>query len=144
MTMMPADLRARLEAGYQPVRVLRSPLSRGIWVMPIALVALFAAPIAFNVRPDASHLGWSGVWGLSLIQSVLGLAVVVAALRESVPGRGWSPSAIGLWLAIPIAMVIAITLVSWNASPVLLRSEWWLIGGMCFAASSSRASSASR
>ena len=109
-SMMPADLRARLETDYQPVRVLRSPLSRGVRVIPIALVALFAAPLAFNVRPDASNLGWSGVWGLSLIQSVLGLAVVVAALRESVPGRGWSPSAIALWLAIPIAMVIAITL----------------------------------
>jgi len=139
MTMMPADLRARLETDYQPVRVLRSPLSRGVRVIPIALVALFAAPIAFNVRPDAPHLGWSGVWGLSLIQSVLGLAVVVAALRESVPGRGWSPSAIALWLAIPIAMVIGITLFSWNASPVLLRSEWWLIGGVCFAGSAATA-----
>ena len=103
--------------------------------MPIALVALFAAPIAFNVRPDAVNLGWSGVWGLSLIQSVLGLAVVVAALRESVPGRGWSRGAIALWLAIPIALVIGITFFSWKASPVLLRREWWLIGGVCFAGS---------
>jgi len=139
MTMIPADLRARLETDYQPVRVLRSPLSRAFWVMPIAIVALFAAPTAFNVRPDAANLGWSGVWGLSLIQSVLGLAVVVAALRESVPGRGWSPTAIALWLAIPIVMVIGITLFSWNASPVLLRSEWWLIGGVCFAGSAATA-----
>jgi hypothetical protein len=139
MTMMPADLRARLETDYQPVRALRSPLSRAFWVLPIALVALFAAPIAFNVRPDAANLGWSGVWGLSLIQSVLGLAVVVAALRESVPGRGWSRGAIALWLAMPIAMVIAITLFSWNASPVLLRREWWLIGGVCFAGSAATA-----
>lgn len=139
MTMMPADLRARLESDYQPVRVLRSPLSRGVWVMPIALVALFAAPVAFTVRPDAVNLGWSGVWGLSLIQSVLGLAVVIAALRESVPGRGWSRRAIALWLAIPIAVVIAVTLFSWNVSPVLLRSEWWLISGVCFAGSAATA-----
>ena len=139
MTMMPAELRARLETDYQPVRALRPPWSRGVWVVPLALVALFAAPIAFNVRPDAANLGWSGVWGLSFVQSVLGLAVVVAALRESVPGRGWSRGAIALWLAIPIAMVIGVTLVSWNTSPVLLRSGWWLIGGICFAGSAATA-----
>src|ERR1051325_7210793 len=136
---MPADLRARLETDYQPVRVLRSPLVRASWVIPMALVALFAAPIAFNVRPDAVNLGWIGVWGLSLIQSVLGLAVVAAALRESVPGRGWSRGEIALWLAIPIALVIGITRFSWNASPVVLRNEWWLIGGLCFAGSAATA-----
>jgi hypothetical protein len=136
---MPADLRAAMQADYRPVRVLRSPLLRVLWVMPIAIVALFAAPLAFNVRPDAANLGWTGVWGLSLIQSLLGLAVVVAALRESVPGRGWSRGAIALWLAVPIAMVIGVTLFSWNASPVSLRREWWLIGGVCFAGSAATA-----
>ena len=139
MTMLPADLRARLEADYQPVRVLPSPLARALWIVPIAVVALFAAPIAFNVRPDAVNLGWTGVWGLSSIQFLIGLAVLVAALRESVPGRGWSRGAVALWLGIPIAVVIAVTWLSWNASPVLLRSEWWLIGGVCFAGSAATA-----
>jgi len=139
MTIMPADLRRRLTADYRPVRVLPSPLLRMLWVAPVAAVALFAAPIAFNVRPDASSLGWSGVWGLSLAQSVIGLAVVAAALRESIPGRGWRPGAIALWLAVPTAVVIGVTMVSWSASPVLLRSEWWAVGGVCFAGSAATA-----
>ena len=89
MSVMPADLRDRLQSDYQPVRVLPSPLARAMRIVPIALVALFAAPIYFSVRPDAPRLGFTGVWGLSLLQSVLGLAVLVAALRESVPGRSW-------------------------------------------------------
>ena len=136
---MPNDLRERLQADYQPVRVLRSPLARAMWIVPVALVALFAAPGYFNVRPDASRLGFTGVWGLSLVQSVMGLMVLIAALRESVPGRSWSRGAVALWLAIPIGAVIGVTLVSWNVSPVLLKSEWWLVGGMCFAGSASTA-----
>ena len=139
MSTMPSDLRARLQADYQPVRTLRSPFARAMWILPIALVALFAAPTYFNVRPDARALGFTGVWGLSLMQSVLGLAVLIAALRESVPGRGWSRSAIGLWLAIPIGAVIAVTLVSWRVSPVLLDSQWWQVGAICFAGSASTA-----
>jgi len=136
---MPADLRARMQADYRPVRVLRSPLARAMSVVPIALVVLFAASMAFNVRPDAAQLGFIGVWGLSVIQFVIGLAVVVAALRESVPGRGWSSGAIALWLAIPIAGVIGVTMFSWNVSPVLLRNQWWEIGGICFAGSAATA-----
>ena len=136
---LPAELRARLEADYRPVRVLRSPLARAMWVVPVAIVTLFAAPAFFNVRPDAARLGFAGVWGLSLVQSVIGLAVLAAALRESVPGRGWSRGAILVWLAMPIAAVVGVTLFSWNVSPVLLRTEWWMVGGICFAGSAATA-----
>lgn len=136
---LPGDLRARLAADYQPVRALRSPWSRALWILPLALVSLFAAPVAFNVRSSVPNLGWLGVWGLSIAQAVIGLLVVGAALRESVPGRGWSVGAITLWLMAPIVAVVAVTLVSWEASPVVLRGEWWRIGGVCFAGSAATA-----
>lgn len=135
----PAELRARLAADYQPVRALRSPWTRALAIVPIAIVALTGAQFAFNVRPDAPSLGWLGVWGLSIAQSLFGLIVVGAALRESVPGRDWSRGAIALWLALPIVAVIAITLISWQASPVLPRADWWLVAGVCFAGSASTA-----
>lgn len=136
---LPSQLRDQLAADFRPVRVLRSPLARTLALLPIAMIALFAAPVAFNVRPDASQLGWMGLWGLSVLQSIMGLAVLAAALRESVPGRGWSPVAIALWLALPMAAIVGVTLVSWNVSPVLLRSAWWQIAGVCFAGSAATA-----
>lgn len=132
---LPEDLHARLMAEYRPLRALPSPWARALWVLPFALIALIAAPAAFNVRPDAPNLGWLGVWGLSIAQSLMGLLVVGAALRESIPGRDWSRTEIALWLAIPVAAVIGVTLLSWEASPVLLRAQWWLVGGLCFAGS---------
>jgi hypothetical protein len=135
----PAELRARLAADYQPVRALRSPWARSGAIVPLAIVTLLAAPLAFNVRGDAANLGWLGVWGLSIAQSLVGLLVVGAALRESIPGRDWSRAAIALWLAIPIAAIIGVTLVSWEASPVLLRGDWWFVAGICFAGSAATA-----
>jgi hypothetical protein len=44
-----------------------------------------------------------------------------------------------LWLAIPIVVVVAITLTSWEASPVFLHGGWWLVGGICFAGSAATA-----
>jgi hypothetical protein len=139
MTGMPAELRERLASDFQPVRALRSPWMRTLAVMPVAIVALVAASAVFNVRSDAANLGWSGVWGLSLLQFALGLSVVAAALRESVPGRGWSGAVIAVWLAMPVVAVIAVTLFSWQASQVLLRREWWLVAGVCFAGSAATA-----
>ena len=135
---IPAELRERLVADYAPVRTLRSPWARALSIVPLAIVALIAAPVAFNVRPGAD-LGWLGVWGLSIAQSLIGLAVVGAALRESIPGRDWSRTAIAVWLAIPVVAIVGVTMVSWDASPVLLRTQWWLVGGICFAGSAATA-----
>lgn len=139
MSAAPPALRARLAADYQPVRALRAPWMRALWVLPLGLLALVAAPLAFDVRPDASRLGWLGVWGFSLVQSAVGFAVVAAALRESIPGRGWSRSAIVLWLSIPAAIIVGITMLSWQFSPVMLARGFWVVGGMCFAGSAATA-----
>src|SRR4029453_7548856 len=120
MTTAPAELRARLAADYQPVRRLRSPWARALWILPLALVSLTAAPVVFSVRPDAPNLGWIGVWGVSIAQALIGLLVVGAALRESIPGRDWSRAAVALWIGLPIVAVVAVTLVSWETSAVTL------------------------
>ncbi|HYE85483.1 MAG TPA: NrsF family protein [Vicinamibacterales bacterium] len=136
---MPDDLRERLAADFRPVRALRSPWIRALTVLPIAAMTVAAAPVFFNVRSDYARLGWSGVWGVSLLQCIVGLVVVAAALRESVPGRGWSGAAIAAWMAAPIITVLAVTFLSWDLSQVLLRRELWRIGGLCFSGSAATA-----
>jgi hypothetical protein len=139
VTSAPAELRERIAADYRPVRALRSPSARVLAVVPLAIVSLLAAPVAFSVRSDAPMLGWFGVWGLSLMQSVAGVFVIGAALRESIPGRDWSRTAIVLWLALPVLAVLGITAASWEASQSLLRSHWWMVAGLCFAGSAATA-----
>ena len=135
MSAMPGDLRGRLAADYAPVRAIPSPLARTTWLLPLAALALLAPPLVFEVRGDAARLGFSGTWGASVIQMIAGLALAAAALRESVPGRAWSRTAIALWLGLPQALLMLTTLASWEMSPVLLRRQWWLIGVACFSGS---------
>jgi len=139
MMTAPAELRARLAADYRPVRTLRSPWTRALWILPLALLSLIAAPVVFSVRPDAPNLGWIGVWGFSIAQTLIGLLAVGAALRESIPGRDWSRAAIALWLALPIVAVVAVTFFSWETSPVTLLRGFWTVGGICFAGSAATA-----
>ena len=136
---LPAGLRARIAADFRPVRTLRPPWVRALWVAPLAMVVLIAASMTFNVRIDADRLGWVGTWGVSSLQLAIGLVVVAAALRESVPGRGWSRGAGALWLAMPMLARVAVTLVSWEQSQELLRRNWWRIGAMCFSGSAATA-----
>lgn len=134
-TQMPAALRDRLAADYHPVRPLAAPSARMLWLLPVATLALLAAPVVFDVRADAVRLGWLGLWGASGLQVVMGLALMVAALREAVPGRGWTATASALWLAVPLAFVVLVTLNSWQSSPALVRNGWWFVGVLCFGGS---------
>jgi hypothetical protein len=136
---LPTELRARIEADYEPVRPLPAPFVRALAVAPFAIVALLAAPLFFNVRSDADRLGWAMTWGMSLVQVVFGFIVITAALRESVPGRAWSPSALIAWVSVPLVLLVAVTFASWQASQVPLQRGWWTIGLVCVAGSAATA-----
>ena len=135
MTQIPEGLKARLAADYQPVTRLAPPAARVFGLLPLAALALFAAPAVFEVRGDAARLGFGGTWGVSAVQIVVGLSLSVAALREAVPGRAWSNAAIALWLGLPLAFLMLVMLASWEMSPMLVRRQWWLIGAACFGGS---------
>ena len=106
-----------------------------LWLLPLAALAVIAAPIVFNVRSDAMRLGWLALWGASTLQASIGLALIAAALREAVPGRGWTGPVAAAWLSMPLAVVMLVTLNSWGASPLLVRGGWWFVGVLCFGGS---------
>jgi hypothetical protein len=137
--MTPAELRTRIAADYTAVQPLPPPWVRAVWVTPFAALALLAAPAFFNVRVDADRLGWLVTWGVSIAQAAVGMAVVTAALRESVPGRAWSPSQLAAWIAAPLLMVTAVTYLSYGLSPIALDRGRWAVGFMCLSGSAATA-----
>ena len=137
--MIPGELRARIAADYEPVRPLPSPFARGLMVAPFAILALIAAPIFFHVRSDADRLGLTMVWGASLFQAGFGFSVIIAALRESVPGRAWSSSAVAAWVIVPFMLLAAVTLATWQVSQVPLGRGWWVVGLVCLSGSAATA-----
>lgn len=136
---LPIDLRALIEADYKAVRPLLPPFVRALSVAPFAILALIAAPVFFNLRSDADRLGLAIMWGASLFQTVLGFIVIIAALRESVPGRAWSSAALAAWIIAPLMLLIAVTLGTWQVSQIPLQRGWWLVGLVCVSGSAATA-----
>ena len=78
------------------MRPLAAPWRRALALGPFALVLLVAAPLVFQFR-DLDALGLSLSWGASVLQAAAGMALVAAALEESVPGRSWSSGALAVY-----------------------------------------------
>ena len=70
----------------RPVNPLAAPLRRVASMLPIAIALLVASTLVFGLRRDAGRIGLTLTWGASIAQMLLGLALIVGALRESVPG----------------------------------------------------------
>lgn len=128
-------LRARLAADYAPVRPMASPSVRVLSLVPFAVLSLVAAQAFFQMRVDATRLGWIGTWGASIAQMGVGLALIAAALKEAVPGRGWSRTAASLWLMLPLCLIVAVTYASWDLSPTRIRGSWLFVSSLCFVGS---------
>ena len=131
---VPPSLRAAVAADLAPVVPLRSPIVRGLALVPIAAALLVAAPLVFSFR-DMAALGWGWSWGASTLQALAGVLLVVAALRESVPGRSWSRRGLVLLAGLPIALVAAVTMASWQSSPVAIGHAALTIGAICLTGS---------
>jgi Negative regulator of sigma F len=130
----PDALRAAIAADLSRVQPLRLPLVRALALTPLALLLLVAAPAVFDLR-DVRALGGLWSWGASVVQVVAGLALAAAALSEAVPGRAWSPRALAAILVASLFLFVAVTLGTWQASPVPVAGARWAIGLVCLVAS---------
>jgi hypothetical protein len=126
----PKRLRDAIAADLSAVRPLRAPVLRALWLVPLAVMLLFAAPLVFAFR-NLQELGWTWAWGASVAELLVGVAIASAALHEAVPGRTWSRATLAALFALPVLLLLTVTLGSWHASPTLLRAQWWQIGFAC-------------
>lgn len=131
----PTALRSAVTHDFVAVRALPAPARRALAVLPLGVLLLVAAPLAFELRMDAPRLGWLWTWGASFVQLMVGIGLVGAALREAVPGRSWSTSTLLAWVGLPLVLVIATTFGTYAESPTLFGGPWWAIGAMCFVGS---------
>jgi hypothetical protein len=137
---VPATLLARVERDLRPVRPLASPTRRALRLAPLGLLLLVGVPLFWGWRGnlgqlDSSLLGITAAWGLSALQTFLGLLIVGAALREAVPGRALSASAVAMTIGAAIALVLGVTAITDAIVPtappssVFLRYAWecWIV-----------------
>jgi len=107
----------------RPVRPLAPPWRRALVLLPLGFLLLVGVPWFWGFRKNLSELGMWLAWGLSALQALAGLAVVGVALREGVPGRKLTPAALAVTLASSAALFAAVTWVTAQYAPVLVRPE---------------------
>jgi hypothetical protein len=88
---LPPGLREEVARTLKPVQPLASPGRRAALLLPVAGSLLVFVPLAWSLRDDAAAVGLVQLWGGSLLQVLVGLVVLAAALGESVPGRLSAP-----------------------------------------------------
>lgn len=125
-------LRDAIRADLGPVHPLRSPLKRAMWLLPVAAATLVCAVVVFSFRRDAPTLGWLLTWGGSLGQALLGVWLIVLALRDAVPGRELRLNLLVTCIAIVLGFSAGLTLQTWRVSPIGIRLAWALITTECF------------
>jgi hypothetical protein len=128
----PALLRDTVRGDLRPVRPLRSPVQRAFWLLPLAAATLACAVLVFSLRRDAPALGWTLTWGASLAQVLIGVWLIVLALRDAVPGRQLNTRALATAIALVLGFSAALTIQTWRVSPIGIRTAWALITTECF------------
>lgn len=124
-------VRGAVLADLAPVRPLSPPGRRALALLPVGVLLLAFQPLYWGLRHDAAVLGWLRLWGFSAAQSLLGLVLVGAALREAVPGRRLPRPQV--LLAVGILASVAITYITWLGSsthvPPGRMARYWVV---CF------------
>ncbi len=135
---LPEALQKAVEADSRPVRAL-PPLWRRTLAVVIVAVALLAAVVATHaLRPDLETLSmWLG-WGATVVEIIVGIALIGLALRESVPGQAIPRLTVALAVAAGLAVNVLVAIATWVGSggggmpgmPVCgatcMRTETWI------------------
>jgi hypothetical protein len=136
----PRGLRDVVARDLKPVRPLRPPLVRALALVPLTVAIVVAVPALHFFRMDMAAIGFVRAWGFSIGQAVAGIVIVVAALREAIPGRSLPGAAVAAIVAcgllIPAALLL-LTSSRFDIGPA--PGQAWADGIGCFRVSATAA-----
>jgi hypothetical protein len=119
----PFDVRALIRESMVPVEALRRPWRRALPFVPAGVALLFLVPRPLGIREDAAALGAGLLWAPTVLELIFGLVVIGAALRESIPGRNLTWTALALGLALWCTLAGGTTALCWQASHVTVKAR---------------------
>ena len=128
-----AELRTIVERDLHPVRPFWAPSKRALALLPLAVAIVVGLPALNFFRTDLAALGFFKSWGLSVVESLAGLAIIALGLREAVPGRAMKNGALVMASVVGLAMPLVVYRLSTEDFNVGPRT-WteWRFGMACF------------
>lgn len=124
-----AAYREQILGSLTPVRPLPAPSRRAWMLVPLGLLLAATAPFVNGERGDLGVYAPLLTWGLTALQSLLGLWLLALGFREAVPGRNVSWRALALASGLTLVLVVGITLVTNAVSATVVPPgrawEYW-------------------
>ena len=115
--ILPPGLRDQVSRTLRPVSPLRSPVRRTLALLPVVVLVLAAVPLLWGIRYDARAVGPLLLWLGSALQTGVAIALIAAAVAESVPGRLGGPWSLFARATAGLAFVAILTAFTFAASP---------------------------
>jgi hypothetical protein len=130
----PDALLAEVSRDLRAVRPWPTPWRDALRLSPLAIGIIIALPLLVGLRRDAVAVGPLVMWGVSLIQVVLGIALIWMATREGRPARRLPRGVVGVALAAAGFMVVAVSFVTFSKSPTHVPQGIppWIAGTVCY------------
>lgn len=127
------DLRELVSRDLRPVRPLWPPSRRALALLPLAIAVVIGVPLVNYFRTDLAALGFFKSWGLSVLESLAGLAIIALGLREAIPGRALERRALLMASLVGLALPLVIYRVTTDTFTVGPRTWFqWQFGMACF------------
>lgn len=124
--------RDEIAASTTPVRPLPAA-SRRVWMLvPFGLLLAITAPMLNGHRGDLAAYSPLLTWGVTSVQSLLGLALLALGFREAVPGRNLSLRSIAIASGLTLVLVFGVTVLTNAASATVVPpGRAWQYWGEC-------------
>lgn len=132
---MLASLVDRVRADIEPVRPLAPPARRALALVPLAVILFFGPPLYHHWRENLAQLPLWASWGLSVLESLGGIALLGFALRQAVPGMAARRRWVLLALAAGLLLFTCVSLATEAVLPTPLRGpgSWMRLAWECVA-----------
>lgn len=130
-----ASLVNRVRVDIAPVRPLASPSRRLLALVPLVLILFFGPPLYHHWRENLAQLPVWASWGLSVLESLGGIALLGFALRQAVPGMAVRRRWVLLALAAGLLIFTCVSLTTATVLPTPLRGpgSWARLAWECVA-----------
>jgi hypothetical protein len=111
------QIRGKIEEDFAPVKPLKEPWKRALWIFPLLLLLAGAILAVFHLRPDASNFTPLELYGFIVLQVAVCYLLLSAVLKTGIPGSFLSLSSLALPGVTAAAVFLAASHVLHRASP---------------------------
>jgi hypothetical protein len=126
---MSESYREQIVGSLTPVRPLATSSRRTWMLVPLGLLLAATAPLLTGPRGDLGAYAPLLTWGITGLQSLLGLWLLALGFREAVPGRNVSWRALTLASVLTTSLVLGVTFLTNAASATVVPTgrawQYW-------------------